>query len=682
MSNHRLEVARKLAPFWPFLLVWPGSSALVQGNSPNSKWTKDLVTQEGSPGCYGGQPHLMLAVIDPFDFTPWTTKWVDGSGHFFGALNDYPNVCWTPNRPYESWHFPTNDSTMMQSLANALNDSIPDGFYVIVYSLWYLDQNQVMDGVQSGLGDALIALGADSLSTGLVPDSVPFIFFTQIGNPGIGHEVWGSSITSLIDFAAFVPVNGNSGSMEAPRSAEMLLWNSLHWEIDPTLPTDSARISIKTVNISQTSEQLAYTIDPGATTDSLLFDTVGVNSVLHPRIRLGGAYHSLLDNAPYPAQTKRWQIVGTPAPECAIDPPLGYFVDVDSLFEGQTARIMVAVHNLADIPMDSLVIQAWVTDHDNVRHTVHNKRNAPLPVNGVVLDTISFALQDGYAGENALIIEANPVDSLTNAYDQREQYHWNNIATLRFETLKDRENPVLDVTFDGVHILDGDIVSAQPEIKLHLDDENTTLLFDDISDTALIKVILFRPNSTEEERVPFRDSTGTEIMQFIPTQGSENVCKVLWHPRFLEDGVYTLVVQARDVSRNESGAHDYKVKFEVINKPTITEVLNYPNPFTTSTRFVFTLTGSEVPTGMRIRIMTISGRVVREIMVNELGPLHIGRNITDYAWDGRDQFGDQLARGVYLYQVVAQLHGQDIEYRETRAGGFFTKGFGKMYLLK
>ena len=317
-----------------------------------------------------------------------------------------------------------------------------------------------------------------------------------------------------------------------------------------------------------------------------------------------------------------------------------------------------------------------------MRHTVHNKRNAPLPVNGVVLDTISFALQAGYAGENALIIEANPIDSLTNAYDQREQYHWNNIATLRFETLKDRENPVLDVTFDGVHILDGDIVSAQPEIKLHLDDENTTLLFDDISDTALIKVILFRPNSTEEERVPFRDSTGTDIMQFIPTQGSENVCKVLWHPRFLEDGVYTLVVQARDVSRNESGAHDYKVKFEVINKPTITEVLNYPNPFTTSTRFVFTLTGSEVPTGMRIRIMSISGRVVREIMVNELGPLHIGRNITDYAWDGRDQFGDQLARGVYLYQVVAQLNGQDIEYRETSAGGFFTKGFGKMYLLK
>ena len=124
------------------------------------------------------------------------------------------------------------------------------------------------------------------------------------------------------------------------------------------------------------------------------------------------------------------------------------------------------------------------------------------------------------------------------------------------------------------------------------------------------------------------------------------------------------------------------VRFEVVNKPTITEVLNYPNPFTTSTRFVFTLTGSETPTAMRIRIMTVTGRVVREVMLNDLGPLHIGRNITEFAWDGTDDFGDRLAQGVYLYQVTAQLNGQDIEYRETSAGGLFTKGFGKMYLLR
>jgi flagellar hook assembly protein FlgD len=73
---------------------------------------------------------------------------------------------------------------------------------------------------------------------------------------------------------------------------------------------------------------------------------------------------------------------------------------------------------------------------------------------------------------------------------------------------------------------------------------------------------------------------------------------------------------------------------------------------------------------------------VREIGIAELGPLRVGRNITEFAWDGTDQFGDRLARGVYLYRVIAQLNGEDIELRETGASSYFTKGFGKMYLLR
>nr|MBP7156822.1 hypothetical protein [Flavobacteriales bacterium] len=71
-----------------------------------------------------------------------------------------------------------------------------------------------------------------------------------------------------------------------------------------------------------------------------------------------------------------------------------------------------------------------------------------------------------------------------------------------------------------------------------------------------------------------------------------------------------------------------------------------------------------------------------EIGLHELGPLRIGRNMTDYAWDGKDEFGDKLARGVYLYRVIAQMNGEDIEYRQTTASGYFHKGFGKMYLLQ
>ena len=145
---------------------------------------------------------------------------------------------------------------------------------------------------------------------------------------------------------------------------------------------------------------------------------------------------------------------------------------------------------------------------------------------------------------------------------------------------------------------------------------------------------------------------------------------------------YTLEVEATDRSNNESGKYNYKIQFEVVNKSSITEVLNYPNPFSTSTRFVFTLTGNEIPTHMKIQIMTVSGKIVREIMLNELGNVHVGRNITDYAWDGKDEFGDQLANGVYLYRVITDLNGENIEHRETDIDKYFKRGWGKMYLMR
>jgi flagellar hook assembly protein FlgD len=117
----------------------------------------------------------------------------------------------------------------------------------------------------------------------------------------------------------------------------------------------------------------------------------------------------------------------------------------------------------------------------------------------------------------------------------------------------------------------------------------------------------------------------------------------------------------------------------------ISNVFNYPNPFTSSTAFVFTLTGYEIPQNLRIQIMTISGKVVKEITKNELGPLRIGRNITEYKWDGTDQYGNQLANGVYLYRVLTNLNGNKLDkYVDPKANTdqFFKNGYGKMYLMR
>ena len=80
--------------------------------------------------------------------------------------------------------------------------------------------------------------------------------------------------------------------------------------------------------------------------------------------------------------------------------------------------------------------------------------------------------------------------------------------------------------------------------------------------------------------------------------------------------------------------------------------------------------------------MTVSGKIVREITQDELGPIRIGNNISEYAWDGRDEFGDQLANGVYLYRVIVRSGGEALELRETAGDRGFKNGFGKMYILR
>lgn len=639
----------------------------VKGNSfQQCYWRMDLEMQEGQ-GC-SSVPSLNVCVVDPFDFTAWQTRF-NGVGRYYGNINN-EGACGRlrQEKNFVFRYIPTE----MNNMANMLTDTIPDGHFVLVHTYLRLLKDPVINS--NGLA-ALQALGATNLANGSVPDSVPYIFFCRKGDPSSVQEVWGANATALIEMTANFHLTSRSGSIQAPRSSTSLRWGSLSWKMKQMQADDSSRVQLSGVPQQGVEQPL---LDLSGFSGDIDLQSL-FTAQQYPQLRLKGLFWNDSLIAPRPAQLQRWQLLGMPAPECAIDPPAGYFARLDSVYQGQQSEVMVSVRNIGQIPMDSLLMTAWVTDHNNQNHRVHYKRNAPLAVGGILQDTIRFNTQQ-FPGPNSITIEANPVDTLTQLYDQPEQYHFNNIAVLRFLTLQDQENPVLDVTFDGLHILDGDIVSARPEIQVTLEDENQTLLLNEPGDTMFFKIFITDPSGTMK-RIYFREGN-QEVLQFVPANGPSNVSKVYYRPTFAQDGKYRITVRASDKSRNNSGDRDNSVNFEVINRPTITEVLNYPNPFTTSTRFVFTLTGSSVPTAMRIQIMTISGRVVREVSMAELGHLNVGRNITDFAWDGTDQFGDRLARGVYLYRVIAQLNGQDIEYRDGGAGDYFKKGFGKMYLLR
>ena len=223
--------------------------------------------------------------------------------------------------------------------------------------------------------------------------------------------------------------------------------------------------------------------------------------------------------------------------------------------------------------------------------------------------------------------------------------------------------------------MDGDIVSPKPEILIQLEDENTFL---PITDPNLFELKL----DTGRSQLLVIPMSSPDV-RFLPADVGNKIAKVQYYPT-LKDGEYKLIVQGKDASGNKSGINPKAINFRVIEEQSISHILNYPNPFSTSTQFIFILTGEEIPDIMSISIMTISGKVVKEITKEELGPLHIGTNRTEYKWDGTDEYGSKLANGVYLYKVNTRKKGGDKynQYVNTKTDVFFKDGFGKLVILR
>jgi hypothetical protein len=293
----------------------------------------------------------------------------------------------------------------------------------------------------------------------------------------------------------------------------------------------------------------------------------------------------------------------------------------------------------------------------------------PLKKDEVVYIPYTFATA-GLKGTYTLRLSVNPL--LNNPIVRPEQYYFNNTLDVPF-TYDTNLHPVLDVVFDGRHIMAGDIVSPSPEISITLKDEDQYTF---IQDPSHMEVFLQLPGSTEFVPV---DLNGGNI-QFTPATKDKDF-RLVFKPENLADGVYSLRVQGKDAGNNNSGFEPYTIPFEVVNESSVTHFYPYPNPFSSKTRFVFTLTGSTIPEKMKIQIMTVTGKVVREIMKEELGPIKIGNNISEFAWDGSDEFGDKLANGVYLYRVV-MTGTDDFKHRNTAGDKAFKKDYGKIYILR
>ena len=636
---------------------------------------------------------LQVAVIDHTTLEPWEVNFRPD----YGQVNS-PGAVGINKPPYGqyTYWYQTGESDVAPQGGyfkgiNNLLAAAKDSDYIALYTyrssnFKELFNNRESDGIT--FKSNLLALGAnvDSLANFATGgQAFPYILIAQKGNPSFATQTWGTTEWSKISLTADMKNNDEIGSASSKLIGPAKNWNAFYWESTPLEGGnvhDTLKVKVYGVKADK-KEVLLHTFN-GASGSTLQFDTIA-NAATYPYLRLESYLSD--DSLRTPNQLKRWQIVFDEITELALNPNVKYSISSDSLQEGNTMKIILAITNVSKTNADSIQVVHWFVNNNTTKGITY-RMLPPLLADETYYDTISINTVNTN-GANRLWYEINPYTG-PQAW-QLEQHHFNNILDLPFDVFPDRQNPLLDVAFDGIHILNGDIVSPKALVSIQLKDENQFLALDKGSLFTIIVNKLTPKGLIDSTFIIDQDD-----YTFYPATLPDNKCRIEFRGNFAKEGKYELRVKALDRSANKSGAGDgtaeYRIQFEVILKSSITEVLNWPNPFTTSTQFVFILTGSELPSDFRIDIMNITGKIVKEITLDDIGHINIGRNITQYKWNGTDNFGDPLGNGVYLYRVTARIKGEDIESREvsisTTSGPstlekqYFKHGWGKLYIMR
>ena len=310
---------------------------------------------------------------------------------------------------------------------------------------------------------------------------------------------------------------------------------------------------------------------------------------------------------------------------------------------------------------------------------------------GVVTDNLNAVLTD-FNGSLSTTVFDKPIDKSTldndnsgnvEVFDSQESKLFRGLATVengnfKFEFIVPRDvkiaygkgklsfyatNEVLDKTGYNTDVIVGGINenapedTLGPEIQLFMNDEsfldggNTNAspnliakLFDlsgiNTSLTAVDHDIVGILDGDESNPIIMNDFYQTELDDF--TRG-----KVVFRLRDLAVGPHTLKLKAWDTYNNSSEA---MLNFVVVsdNSITLDNVLNYPNPFVNYTEFWFNHNKPNEPLEVQVQIFTVSGKLVKTInqLVQTTG--NLSRNIS---WNGLDDYGNKLGKGVYIYKL-------------------------------
>ncbi len=225
------------------------------------------------------------------------------------------------------------------------------------------------------------------------------------------------------------------------------------------------------------------------------------------------------------------------------------------------------------------------------------------------------------------------------------------IGGLESEIVEDTTPPVINLFMEDKTFVDGANTTSTPKLIAEIQDENgvnTSLNSIGHNISLVIDGDFSNPITLNDFYSTVKDDFTKGIVDYELEE--------------LSEGNHTITFKAWD-THNNSTTQTLNFFVEQDTGFKIEKVLNYPNPFINHTEFWFKNNRQGDPLEIKVQIYTVSGKLVKSIISSDSNTSDIIRSVT---WDGKDDFGNRLGKGVYIYKISVKeiISGQTDEKTE------------------
>ncbi|MFP4547151.1 MAG: type IX secretion system sortase PorU [Fidelibacterota bacterium] len=283
----------------------------------------------------------------------------------------------------------------------------------------------------------------------------------------------------------------------------------------------------------------------------------------------------------------------------------------------------------------SRVVTKYYLNDDNVRKSINYKLPGDLLFKGKV------NVENGKFASSFFI----PKDlNYSDDFGKLHIYGWNSDEQSEFAgvydslifagsaNITDSTGPVIQLKKNNDIFYDGGLINSNDRVALHISDEHGINLTGKMGHNISVQL---------------DDETYDFTADFAYDENSDTSgAAVVDLPESMEPGEHYLTIKAWD-NANNSNLLNLSFNYSQSTEFKISKIANYPNPFKKQTDITFY---SSEPCEYTITIYSLNGLKVKEFRNLQSSPDGFNRLF----WNGKDDFGDTVARGTYLYKIKAQ----------------------------